>query len=447
MDAITTIKSSTYSMLNKGDCIHTVSGESATVVSLLGEGGQGEVYEVNYRNKNMAMKWFKPNGMGEDPSSFYNNIRNNISHGAPSQEFLWPVDITRQEENGGFGYIMEIRPTGYYEVSSFMVGTTHFSSYRTVIDACLHIVSAFRSLHIKGMSYQDLNDGNFFINPLNGDVLICDNDNVAPDGTETGVIGKPRYMAPEIITGKNMPNVQSDLFSMAIILFILFCNTHPLEGKKTLVPVLTPILQEKIYGTNPVFILDPYDTSNKPDPKIHQNVLVVWKYLPAYMKKIFLKSFSKKSFSNPGIRPKEIEWQKNLIRFKNEIIKCTCGNDIFVNGRANVICEKCYRKYSIKYSIQLPEYDIPAVVGNTLYRCQINYCKPEEDLQPIGIIVINRDDKKRIGIKNISDLPWLATTPSGRTKVVESGDVVPLIDGIHFTAYGDAIEALIKEKI
>ena len=30
-----------------------------------------------------------------------------------------------------------------------------------------------------GYSYQDLNDGNFFINPQSGDVLICDNDNVA----------------------------------------------------------------------------------------------------------------------------------------------------------------------------------------------------------------------------------------------------------------------------
>ena len=29
------------------------------------------------------------------------------------------------------------------------------------------------------MSYQDLNDGNFFIDPQTGKVLICDNDNVA----------------------------------------------------------------------------------------------------------------------------------------------------------------------------------------------------------------------------------------------------------------------------
>lgn len=37
-------------------------------------------------------------------------------------------------------------------------------------------------LHRHGYSYQDLNDGNFFINPESGDVLICDNDNVMPQG-------------------------------------------------------------------------------------------------------------------------------------------------------------------------------------------------------------------------------------------------------------------------
>ena len=67
----------------------------------------------------------------------------------------------------------------------------------------LDICCAFRALHLKGLSYQDLNDGNFFINGETGRVLICDNDNVAPDGDNTtGIRGKARYMAPEVVSGK-----------------------------------------------------------------------------------------------------------------------------------------------------------------------------------------------------------------------------------------------------
>ncbi len=55
-----------------------------------------------------------------------------------------------------------------------------FSSVAALINAGLNMVEGFRALHNRGYSYQDLNDGNFFINPQSGDVLICDNDNVAP---------------------------------------------------------------------------------------------------------------------------------------------------------------------------------------------------------------------------------------------------------------------------
>ena len=62
------------------------------------------------------------------------------------------------------------------------------------------------------MSYQDLNDGNFFIDVSNGDILICDNDNVTPDGMKNAgnIGGKPGYMAPEIVCGKSHPNSLTD---------------------------------------------------------------------------------------------------------------------------------------------------------------------------------------------------------------------------------------------
>lgn len=36
--------------------------------------------------------------------------------------------------------------------------------------------------------------------------MICDNDNVSPFGTNLGIMGKQRWMAPEIVTGQNDPD-------------------------------------------------------------------------------------------------------------------------------------------------------------------------------------------------------------------------------------------------
>ena len=175
-------------ILEVGDKVSTWLGGNLEVKKYLAEGGQGRVYLVDYKGENKALKWYKNIGLGDD---FKNNIRENIKRGAPSDAFLWPIDIA-EAPDGTFGYIMDLKPDDYYELTQFMLCNVRFSSYRTIIDAALKIVSAFRILHNRGYSYQDLNDGNFFINPNNGKVLICDNDNVAPDGTPTGIIGKPR---------------------------------------------------------------------------------------------------------------------------------------------------------------------------------------------------------------------------------------------------------------
>ena len=42
---------------------------------------------------------------------------------------------------------------------------------------CIKLCTAFKKLHEMGYSYQDSNDGSFFIDPDTDDLLICDNDN------------------------------------------------------------------------------------------------------------------------------------------------------------------------------------------------------------------------------------------------------------------------------
>lgn len=424
--------------LNEGFQIQTLFGNQVTVQSFIAEGGQGKVYLVDYCGQKKALKWYKKGSLGENPTAFYENIKQNAMRGTPSPEFLWPLDITEWED-GTFGYIMDLRPEGYYEVTEFMLCHQRFKSYKTIIDAALSIVSAFRILHNAGYSYQDLNDGNFFINPQNGKVLICDNDNVAPDRIETGIIGKPRYMAPEIVLGKTKPNSLSDRFSMSLILYILFCLNHPLEGKRYLVSALTPSLQEKLYGSEPLFMMDEDDDSNGPDSVIHKNSIMVWKCLPQYMKEIFQTAFSQKAFNKPSARPREIDWLNALTRFRSEILSCSCGNEIFTqNGRVNK-CEQCGKMMNVPFKLVLSSYSIPAVRDSRIFRCQLGVCDEKAALEPVAHVICKKNSPNTLGIKNKSGKYWNAVTSKGVDRRVAPDEVIPLKDGITFTVADETI--------
>lgn len=422
--------------LKKGDTIQTKLGITLTVVTHLGEGGQGDVYAVQYNGEQKALKWYKKTGLGENPQSFYDLVDGNREKGAPSSAFLWPMDIT-EWKNGTFGYIMDLRPKDYFELSEYMLRTVSFPSFKIAIDATLNIVTAFRLLHNKGFSYQDLNDGNFFINPKNGKVLICDNDNVAPAGVETGILGKPGYMAPEIVMCKGKPDKLSDRFSLSVILFILICSNHPLEGKRALEPCLTPALQEKLYGTEALFIMDETNRDNAPDPMIHKNVLAIWSYLPTYLKDIFHLAFSTESLQNPNKRPKELDWIKVLVRFRSEIIACHCGNENFSDNGTLTTCDGCKSTLTSPLKIEFTDYNIPVAKGSRIYRCQIGFCNAEEALEPIASIVAKED---KLGIKNLSDRIWNATTPSGRAKKVQKNEVVPVKENIIIQIDGEDLK-------
>mgnify|MGYP000785698654 FL=1 len=243
------------------------------IVRKLGEGGQGYVYLVDYLGNQMALKWYKK-GSIKDMEGFRKNLQNNIREQAPTDSFLWPVAITRMYYDT-FGYIMKLRPDNYYDFSDFLIGKIDFSSVHTLLNAAINIVESFRILHNRGFSYQDLNDGNFFLNPETGDVLICDNDNVSQFGEKSGIAGKCRYMAPSIVVGRKTPDKRTDQFSLAVVLFLLLLRNHPLEGEQTQSKaVMTEQRQKRYYGESPVFIADPKNASNRPVKGVHNLSLI-----------------------------------------------------------------------------------------------------------------------------------------------------------------------------
>jgi serine/threonine protein kinase len=111
-----------------------------------------------------------------------------------------------------------------------MLASATAPDFRTMIKIGLNLIDAFASLPGEGLCYRDVSFGNLFVDPGTGDVAIIDNDNVGTTGEETYIKGTLQFMAPEVMLDEATPRTESDLYSLALFLFYLFCHGHPLEG-------------------------------------------------------------------------------------------------------------------------------------------------------------------------------------------------------------------------
>lgn len=404
--------------------IELTNGKQCRVLEELGRGGQGIVYKVDYEGTPHALKWY----ISENKPAFYANLENNVKQGAPSPAFLWPLAISKRQY-GSFGYIMKLRLQGYEEIGAFMLAKVRFLNPRALIEAALQICSAFQKLHINGLSYQDMNDGNFFINPQTGDVLICDNDNVAPNKVNMGIVGKSGYMAPEIVSKEGMPDRYTDYFSLGVILFILFYLNRPFEGRRVVnCPCLTEEAEMKLFGKGCVFIMDPNDDSNRPVPELHKNVIRRWPYFPRLLRETFIKTFSKEAIQNPTKRIMDKTWQQVLLQIRAQYVKCPhCGNMIFVDMDGQIsTCLHCKSTIPRSMILKIGNYRIPIMEEQKIYKYQ-SQASMNVDLSEVFGIIIKNPQTGKLGILNKSGVTWAVILPNGEVRNVEDGRGLPAI--------------------
>lgn len=414
----------------KGQRIKTVSGGELEVIQKLGEGGQGVVYKVNYNGKPLALKWYFGNKLN-NADKFYRNIQNNIKQGTPTGAFLWPLEITEYFE-GSFGYLMELRPPEYKDFSLFLLAKVHFANIEALINTALCITNGFRELHNRGYSYQDLNDGNFFVNPKTGDVLICDNDNVAPYGENLGIAGKCRYMAPEVVMGQKRPDSHTDRFSLAVVLYMLLFLNHPLEGKRTMCPCLTEELERKFYGSDPVFVWDPANDANRPVRGVHTNEIKLWPLYPAFVRKTFEKAFSHEVMvgNDTTHRVIEKEWQEVFTTLRDLTIKCSCGSETFIDpSQQSCRCINCGKSIERPPILKVKKYHAALAPGKKLYACHVQY-DSDDFKEAKGEIISSRNNPSLLGLRNDSNNTWEAILPNGSSKGYPNGQVIKLGKGI-----------------
>lgn len=412
--------------IKQGTKIMMASGAQVTVLNKIGAGGQGVVYEAESNGKRYALKWYLREYLKNiDQKKFYENLADNCAAGAPSSKFLWPTDVSLFAE-GSFGYLMPLRLPVYKNFSSILNVKEKFSGIRARIAAARNICTAFQSLHGQGYSYQDINNGNFFIDTKTGDVLICDNDNVSPYGTWMGMAGKDRYMAPEVVLRKSHAGMESDLYSLAVVLFMIFFVAHPLEGKAVhSCPCLTAKYMQYFYAEHPVFVYDPKDMSNRPVPGIDNNVLRLWKHYPDCLRALFERSFTK-GLTEPGYRVRENEWIDCFRTMENLLITCPkCGGEQFYvrsdDNKTDFLCEDCRKKIAKPFLLQSRNNNKVLHMGELIRNSDISFT---DDDSVIGKVVESKIHPGIWGIRIKEGVSWQAKYSNGLIKT--QGKVIPI---------------------
>lgn len=421
------------SMIKCGDTVKMKYGGEAKILSEFGSGGQGTVYKVSYNGKEYALKWYHVGVFKGKEKDFYANLENNIAKGAPTDAFLWPLGIT-EVQNGSFGYIMDIRPSGYEELTNFFVGSkkkqqVRFKSFAAISTAAINIIQAFRELHNRGYSYQDINNGNFFIDPTNGGVLICDNDNVSPYGTNLGIMGKQRWMAPEIVTMQCDPDKQSDRFSLAVVLFRLLFINHPLEGRYSTPPCMTKELERKYYGSDPVFVYDPVNTKNRPVPGTDHNLKIFWNVYPQYIKNLFVRAFSQDVMHKRKARVLEKEWLDAFFRLRAETGICpNCKYEMFYTAEGVNSCFECHKPVAKPAQLAFANVTLPMYKGMKIYMWHVDSTL-DDITTVVGEVVANPQNPSILGVRNISTTTWKVKLPDGSERPLAPNNVVPIKNG------------------
>jgi DNA-binding helix-hairpin-helix protein with protein kinase domain len=428
-------------LLKPGQMLIARNMQSAVMVEdTLGEGAQAEVYRARIGDAHYALKWYRPEYLSGD-QRLWERLKVAINNGTPAEQFLWPFDLVSYPRSPAYGgYLMPIKTPDFVSMVDLMRRQSE-PSFRALSMVGFRLADSFLKLHASGLCYRDINFGNVFFNPDTGDIRIADTDNVDVNLKPGSIKGTLGFMAPEVANNLVEPNAASDRFSLAVLLFFIFVIGHPLKGKRELTlpyDASDPDQSHRLCALDPVFIFDPDNDSNRPQPGVHDNPLSFWPIYPGSLRSLFIRAFTT-GLRDPDARIMENEWRKEMCALRDAIFPCPqCGAENFFDlevlrqrkaldpcwGCRSVLSNPPRMRMSAAYGAQLIMLS-PGVqlFAHHLEGDMYNFGKPLAEViaQPPGL-------------KNLSPEAWTSRTQNGRVIEVKPNEVLPLsVDcRIHF---------------
>lgn len=282
-----------------------------------GCGAQGVVYE-EASGKYMVKLYYPTDSLTLD-ASILDRIRFIRDINMP-KNFVSVIDVVTSPY---VGYVME-KVVDHKPLNAYLIPdkNTSFSEWynkglglfeRIIVGYV--IAKAFGELERSNLSYCDISGNNILINTnKSASVKMIDVDNIYIAGRgKSAILGTPRYIAPEVISRQKPPDVLSDNYSLAVILFELLRVGHPYISDKIFDGTFDD--EESALAGESEYVTDENSTNMLPADIVFTDKL----------KELFKRCFvdGKK---NRLSRPSATEFEFALLEARNKLINCpSCG--------------------------------------------------------------------------------------------------------------------------
>ncbi len=310
-----------------GETIISSSGKKYKLGNACGYGAQGVVYEGEAGRK--MIKFYYPTGSDLIDEDIKERLRFIRGIDMP-RNFVRVEDII---EEPYVGYVME-KVIDHVPLNSYLIpekGTSFSEWYnqglglRQRIFIGYIIAKAFKSLEKNNLSYCDISGNNILVKVKNEllksgayktsiSLKMIDIDNIYIAGKGTAaVLGTPRYIAPEVVSRLRNPDVLSDNYSLAVILFELLRVGHPYISDEVLNGA--PEDEEDALAGKYDYVTDDNSTNMLPADIV----------LTGKLKDLFQKCFINGK-KNRLERPTAQDFEFALLDAANKVIRCpSCG--------------------------------------------------------------------------------------------------------------------------
>ena len=327
-----------------GKKIVSTSNKSYILDAEIGKGAQGVIYSET--TGKFLIKLF----LGRrNLETNLNKLKKLLRLNYPPR-FIRPIDIIEVRNNDGelilAGYVMQ-KVVEHFSLNKLLMPPegANLSDWYNVFSGGLKrrlylsylIAMNFYLLHRNNVAYCDVSGNNILVaeNPQKASVCMIDIDNLYTPGYELAtVLGTPRYMAPEIGKGQLQPDILSDDYSLAVIIFELLKCGHPYIGD--FVEQSSPEVEEMAFLGKMPYIEDPDNDENRSSSVLPNDAVFNEK-----LTKMFLKTFVDGKLNRMS---RSTSWDMALkcLEASNALMKCEhCGAWYFPNNKTGTLTFQC----------------------------------------------------------------------------------------------------------